>query len=194
MIVMPTTDRGAPIRPEPGDGPAGGAPDSRRLAEPPSARYDRRDRAAEAAAGTAAGALAGSGSALAGPLARAAVVAVAGALLLTIVGAILASTAGLLFVAGVIGAAVGLVLSRAAVPAGLALPVARKTVARIAIGLSLAAVVLSAIATWAYARGEGGTLGLVDYLLTTFGPFVPAEAVLAAVTAWWGASTGPVQS
>ncbi len=37
---------------------------------------------------------------LAGPLARAAVVAVAGAVLLTVVGTILASTAGLLFVAG----------------------------------------------------------------------------------------------
>ncbi len=93
------------------------------------------------------------------------------------------------------GAAVGLVLARvAAAPAGLASPIARRTVAWIAIGLSLAAVVVSAVATWAYARGEGGTLGLIDYLLTTFGPFVPAEAVLAAVTAWWGASVGPVQS
>ena len=46
---------------------------------------------------------------------------------------------------------------------------------------------------WAYALGEGGTLGLLDYLLQTFGPFVPAEAVIAAVTAWWGAGAGPVQ-
>ena len=51
-----------------------------------------------------------------------------------------------------------------------------------------------AVATGSYARGEGGTLGLVDYLLTTFGPFVPGEAVIAALAAWWGANAGPVQA
>jgi hypothetical protein len=34
----------------------------------------------------------------------------------------------------------------------------------------------------------------VDYLFETFGPFVPAEALLAALAAWWGAGIGPVQS
>lgn len=155
----------------------------RRLAEPPSTRYAASAPANDAEAG----------SALPGPLARAALVAVGGAVLLTLVGAILASTFGLLFVAGATGAAVGLVLARAAVPTGDGPPVTRRTVAWIAVGLSVAAVAVAALATWAYARGEGGTLGLLDYLLETFGPFVPAEAFLAAVAAWWGASTGPVQ-
>ena len=186
MIAMPTQD-GAPREPaEPGDAPTSGPREPRRLAEPPSARYGR--------SGGAAGSLRGDGSALPGPLVRATVVAFGGALLLTLVGAVFASTVGLLFVAGVAGAAIGLVLARAAVPLGVASPVARRTVVWMAIGLSLVAVLGSAVATWAYARGEGGTLGLVDYLLTTFGPFVPAEALLAAVTAWWGANIGPVQS
>ncbi len=188
MIGMPAHDRepGGPA--EPGDGPASSATrESRRLAEPPSARYAPPPNAREADGVE-------PGSAIAGPLARAALIAVGGALLLTFVGAIVASTVGLLFVAGATGAAVGLVLSRAAVPTGQASPVPRQRVAWIAIGLSLAAVVVAALATWAYARGEGGTLGLLDYLLATFGPFVPAEAAIAAVTAWWGASTGPVQS
>ena len=172
---------------EPGDRPpASAVRESRRLAEPPSARY--------AAAPDAAGSTRGVGSALRGPLARAVPVAVVGGVLLTIVGSILASTAGLLFVAGVMGAALGLVLSRAAVPTGIASPVPRRTVAWIAIGLSIAAIAVSAVATWVYARGEGGTLGLVDYLLATFGPFVPAEVLIASVTAWWGASIGPVHS
>jgi hypothetical protein len=159
--------------------------ESRRLAEPPSARY--------AARGTDPAAAGEGGSALRGPLARATVVAAAGAALLTIVGAVLASTFGLLLAAGLTGTAVGLVVARAAVPGTLATPVPRATVVRIAIALSVGAVALAAIATWAYARSEGGTLGVLDYLLETFGPFVPAEAVIAAVTAWWGASTGPVQ-
>ncbi len=119
--------------------------------------------------------------------------AIAGAALLTIVGAILASTFGLLLAAGFIGTAVGLVLARAALPAGDAVPVPRRTVAWLAVGLAVGAVAVAALATWAYGRSEGGTLGLFEYLLETFGPFVPAEALIAAVTAWWGAKAGPVQ-
>lgn len=111
-----------------------------------------------------------------------------------VVGAILASTAGLLFLAGLTGAGIGLVLSRAAVPRNEARPVARRRIAWLAIAVSIAAVVGAAIATWLVARNEGGTLQLVDYLLETFGPFVPAEAVLAALAAAWGANAGPVQS
>jgi hypothetical protein len=159
--------------------------ESRRLAEPPSARYEQpteptHDREPRRWA-------------LAGPLVRAILAAVAGAILLTFVGAILASTAGLLFVAGAVGATVGLVLARAALPAANAMPVPRSRVAWLSVGLSVLAVALAAVATWAYARSEGGTLGLIDYLFETFGPFVPAEAVIASVTAWWGASVGPVQ-
>lgn len=192
MIAMPALGGDAREPQEPGDGPTpAAARESRRLAEPPSARYAP---AAENATGRSDSQASGGGGALAGPVIRAVLVAAVGSLLLTIVGSILASTGGLLFVAGVMGAALGLVLSRAAVPSGVAAPVPRRTVAWIAIGLSVAAIAVSAFATWVYARGEGGTLGLLDYLLATFGPFVPAEAVIASVTAWWGASIGPVQS
>ena len=46
---------------------------------------------------------------------------------------------------------------------------------------------------WAYGLGEGGTLGLVDYLSTAFGLFVPGVALVAAAAAAWGAGSGPVQ-
>jgi hypothetical protein len=169
------TDR-SPNTPDPRAG--------RRLADAPSARYasaagDARDQG---------------GSALAGPLARATLIAVAGAAALVLVGAVLASTFGLLFVAGITGALAGLVLSRAAAPLDDSRrPVPRRTLAWLAVALALGAVAVGAVITWLIARAEGGTLELVDYLLTTFGPFVPAEAVIAAVAAWWGATTGPVQ-
>jgi hypothetical protein len=161
----------------------------RRLAQPPSTRY------ASPVAPPVPGA---ARSALPGPLARAALVAVAGAIAMTVVGAILTSTAGLLFVAGATGAAVGLVLARAAAPAGDAsradaTPVRRRRVAWLSVALSLGAVALAGLATWLIGRAEGGVLGPIDYLVETFGPFVPGEAILAAVGAWWGASTGPVQ-
>lgn len=164
---------------------------ARRLATPPSARYGDARGAIGGDGEQAAGA---TGSALPGPLARAGLVAIAGAAALLVVGAILASTAGLLFLAGLTGAGIGLVLSRAAVPRNEARPVARRRIAWLAIAVSIAAVVGAAIATWLVARNEGGTLQLVDYLLETFGPFVPAEAVLAALAAAWGANAGPVQS
>src|SRR4051812_40993538 len=130
----------------------------RRLARPPSARYAGPTTFAPAG---------GSRSALAGPLLRSVVVSAFGAVILTVVGAILTSTAGLLFAAGVTGAAVGLVLSCAAVPAGATAPVDagavdRRRVAWLSIGVSLAAVVVAAIATWLIGRAEGGVLGPID--------------------------------
>jgi hypothetical protein len=109
------------------------------------------------------------------------------------VAAILASTTGLLFTSGVTGAGVGLVLARASAPRGAARPITRRAVAWLAVALSIAAVGVAAVATWLVARGEGGTLGLLDYLWTTFGPFIPGEAIVAAVAAAWGAGAGPVQ-
>jgi len=185
MTAMATIDEEPRERTEPGERRSSPEPrESRRLAEAPSARYVTR---AQASTG-------GSPSALTGPLARAALVAIGGAVVLTVVGAILASTFGLVFAAGASGAAIGLVLSRAAVPTGNAAAVPRSRVGWLAIGLALVAVVVAAVLTWLIARGEGGTLDPIDYLLTTFGPFVPAEAVIASIAAWWGASTGPVQA
>ena len=162
----------------------------RRLERPPSERY--RPGASATAGGP--GAASGNGSALPGPLARAGVVSLAGAVLLVVVGAILASTAGLLFAAGATGAAIGLVLARAAVPEGGARPVPRRTIAWIAVGLSIAAVAVAAVATWVIAQREGGTLALVAYLVETFGLFSPGETVIAVGAAAWGASAGPIQS
>jgi hypothetical protein len=173
---------------EPGEsgGPRSGS-GSRRLAEAPSARYG------SAAGGSGDEPLPGSPS-LVGPLARALIVAIGGGVLLFLVGAIFASTAGLLFVAGLMGAGVGLVLARARVPDddGPA-PLSPGTVTWLAIGLALASVVTAAIGTWLFALTEGGVLGPFDYLLTTFGPFVPGELVIAAVTAAWGAGAGPIE-
>jgi hypothetical protein len=165
---------------EPGERP--------RLAQPPSARYETPAKAGPTAGPD-------RGSALPGPLARSIVAAIIGAAGLVLVGAVLASTSGLLLVAGTMGAAVGLLLARAAVrgdgSAGRA--VARRTVGRIGMALALAAVVAAYIGIWLYARQEGGTLDLVDYLWTAFGPFVPGVALVAVVAAAWGASAGPVQ-
>ena len=128
------------------------------------------------------------------PLAQAALVAAIGAALLFLVGAVVASTVGLMFVCGVTGAAIGLVLSRATVdPDGASPPLTRGAMTGLAIGIALGAVVLADIATWAYALREGGTLGLFEYLFETFGPFVPGELLAAALGALWGASSGPIQ-
>jgi hypothetical protein len=131
---------------------------------------------------------------------RAVGAAAVGAALLVLVGAILASTFGLLFVGGATGAAVGLLLASAAVPVlhggGAAqgpAPASRDSVRRLAISITLAAVVAADVATWLYAQSEGGVLGLFDYLWTTFGPFVPAVPLVAAIGAAWGAAAGPVQ-
>jgi hypothetical protein len=169
---------------DPGDRIPNPEPGPRRLPEAPSARYAGRPERAKPD---------GSASALRGPLARASIVALAGAISLVGVATVLTSTFGLLFVAGAAGGGIGLVLARAAAPRDDARPVSRRTVVRIAVVVALAAVVLADIATWLVALEEGGVLGPLDYLWTTFGPFVPAELVIAAVTAWWGASTGPVQ-
>jgi hypothetical protein len=53
--------------------------------------------------------------------------------------------------------------------------------------------VVAATATWLIGRAEGGVLGPIEYLVETFGPFVPGEAVIAAIGAWWGATNGPIQ-
>jgi len=164
----------------------GERPGARRLAQPPSERYrSSRDGGGNGGADAP--------SALISALIRADIVAMLGAAALVLVGAVFASTFGLLFVAGAMGAAIGLLLARAAVPSSDARPTPRPLVVRVAISLAIVAVVVADVGIWLYGRGEGGTLGLFDYLLTTFGPFVPGVAIVAAVTAWWGATAGPVQ-
>ena len=128
------------------------------------------------------------------PGVKAALAALLGAVGLFAVGAVFASTAGLLFVAGLTGAAVGLLLARAAVPGDAAAPaLTRGRVTWLAVTVSLGAIVVGALATWLYALGEGGTLGFVDYQLETFGPFILGEVIIATLAAAWGASAGPVE-
>jgi hypothetical protein len=126
-------------------------------------------------------------------LLRGALVAVLGALAIVGVGGILASTFGLLFIAGAMGAVIGLVVARAAVPDSALSPAPRRTVKRVALALALGGVAVGDLGLWLFAIREGGSLGPFAYLWETFGPLVPGVALVAAVTAWWGASAGPVQ-
>jgi hypothetical protein len=126
-------------------------------------------------------------------LLRAVIAGLLGAAALVLVGGVLASTFGLLLIGGATGAVVGLLVARAAVPADSAIPIPRRTVVRIGVGVALAAMVVGDLGLWLFALSEGGVLGPLDYLWTTFGPFVPGVALVAALTAWWGASAGPVQ-
>jgi hypothetical protein len=174
---MATSEPGEPR--DPRDGRSG-----RRLEQPPSARY----------ATTGGGASGTDRASLVGPLSQAGVAAAFGAGLLFVVGAVVASTAGLVFVSGVMGAAIGLLLTRATVSTGERAPaLTRGAVMWLAIGIATGAVLAADVATWLNARAEGGTLGILDYLLETFGLFVPGELLMAALGAIWGASAGPVQ-
>lgn len=176
---------------DPGDRiPSASRPRPRPLTEPPSARFARQ-RARPGSDGAAPGSA--SGSALRGPVARAAVVAIVGAVALLGVGGVLAYPFGLPFVAGIMGAVIGLLAARAAVPSDGTTPVPRRTVIRAAVALAVGGVVLGDVGLWLFAQSEGGVLGPLDYLWTTFGLYVPGVALVAAVTAWWGASSGPVQ-
>jgi len=180
-----------PDRPPP---PSGDRPPdaiARRLAEAPSARYARQSPDV--------GGPARVRPASRRPTVQAIVVAAVGAGLLFLLGGLLSTTVGLLFIAAAMGGGVGLALAGLAVAgpsdesvgAGPA-PISRAAVRRWAIALALAAVVVAALMTWLFARSEGGVLGIVDYLWSTFGLLVPAEAALAVVGAAWGAGAGPV--
>jgi hypothetical protein len=175
---------------EPGDRPRAAAGKSApQLERPPGERY------AEAGAGRVGSEATNAvGNALLVPLARSLVAALVGTVLLYALGALLSSSGGLLFVAGLTGAAVGLLLARAAAPGRSEMPaLSRRQVTRAAIAISILAVVIAAVGTWLHALVEGGALGLLDYLLETFGVIVPAELVIAALSAAWGAGAGPVE-
>jgi hypothetical protein len=172
----------------------GGSTSKVQLERPPSERYSTTAAASTRSEAGGAGGAAATRRRLVGPLLKAGLAALIGGGILYAVGALIASTAGLLFVAGITGGTVGLLLARAAVPDDRAVPaLTRRQATWLAIGLSVAAVVVGAVATWLNALGEGGTLGLIDYQLTTFGPFFPGEAVIAAIAAAWGAGAGPVE-
>ncbi|HSO29770.1 MAG TPA: hypothetical protein VLS28_07685, partial [Candidatus Sulfomarinibacteraceae bacterium] len=173
--------------PDPGDRPPAG-----RLARPPSDRYART--ATGGATGDGADGVAGGASAWRA-LAPAIVAALLTAAAFVLVGGVLAERRGLLAIAGLGGAVIGLLTARAAVSAdGIAPPaLSRGGTTKAAIALAMLAVLAGALGTWAYGRLEGGVMDPLAYLWEVLGPFVPVEAALAGIAAAWGAGAGPIR-
>jgi hypothetical protein len=146
-------------------------PSRRQLARPPADRYRPVEQPPARRPG----------SAVAG-IALGAAVAAIGALVIVALAGVLAVDVGLLVVAPAIGRFVAL-----AVGTGAGDSVGRSARITMAITLTVAAIAAGQLATWQYARSEGGVLGFVDYLGQVFGVLVPLEFVLGAVAAWWSA-------
>jgi hypothetical protein len=180
-------------QPEPGDRPPAGHP-ARRLARPPSERYATAPGGGRPGPATAPGAT--DARASLGALAPAVAAGIVTAAALVLVGGVLAEQRGLLAIAGIGGAAMGLLAARAAVsPDGVRPPaLSRGRVVRVAVGLALLAIAVAAIGTWAYGRLEGGVLDPLTYLWSVYGPLIPTEAAIAAVASTWGAGAGPIRS
>jgi FtsH-binding integral membrane protein len=148
---------------------------ARQLDRPPSERYRSNEEAPEATIERPQSARG---------IAAAVIAALAGALAIAVGGGLLTITAGLLVVAAIVGWVVAVALGLGAgVPTAAERGRRRSTAAVIA----LAGVALGQLGLGLIARGEGGTLGLVDYLGETFGVLVPAELLIAAAVAWWRA-------
>ncbi|MDQ6796150.1 MAG: hypothetical protein M3067_15305 [Chloroflexota bacterium] len=161
-------------RPEPGDFRPPSAPRAE-LERPPGDRY--RSPSGDAAGSGDRGPIRASP---ARGIALAVVVGVVGAILATQLEGILALTLGLLVVAALIGRFVALALSAGA---GNTIPARRRLM--VALAIALGAVTLAQLGIWLYARSEGGALGLVDYLAQAFGPLVPLQFIVAGAVAWW---------
>jgi hypothetical protein len=169
-------------------------PQRRTLDRPPSERYGEAS-GGEVAPGSAADlgldARGSKGEAPSGALGAsrpeiaAGLTAVATALLLVVLGGALASTSGLLFLAGVGGAFIGLLTAGSTR--------SQRSRRRLAIGLALAAVVAGAIGIWLVALGQGGTLEIVEFLWATTGILFPIVALVAALAAAWGVRAGPIR-
>ncbi len=145
-------------------------PGERRLAHPPSDRYrvtEPESTSTDRPGSPARAAILGASAVLAGAIA------------ITVLGGVLAVSAGLIVVAAATGWAVGLGLRW-----GAGHPPAFERRVRLAVGLALLSIVLGQLGLWWYAGTEGGVLDPLDYLAQTFGLLVPIELVLAAIGAW----------
>ena len=111
--------------------------------------------------------------------------AIAGAIAIAVGGGLLTITAGLLVVAAIVGWVVAVALTLGAGPATDAGRRRRRWIAAV---IALSGVALGQVGLWLIARGEGGTLGPIDYLAETFGVLVPAQVLIAATVAWWRAA------
>jgi hypothetical protein len=146
------------------------APGERRLPYPPSDRYavpDDVPPAIDDAASPTRGVM------------YAAAAAVVGAGAMTLLGGVLAVSAGLLVVAGATGWAVAVGLRAGGGPH---IATARRV--RLGLLLTTLAVALGQLGLWLYAGYEGGVLGPVDYLSETFGLLVPLQLLIAWIVAW----------
>lgn len=148
-------------------------PGERRLAHPPSERYESvPDVPAPAVAPGSPGRGLGWGAGA----------AAVGAVLTVLLGGVLAISAGLLVLWVSAGNAVGIATR---IGGGAALPAPRRT--WLAVALAIVGVAMGQVGLWWYATTEGGVLPLVEYLSTTFGVLVPLQALLAVGAAWWAA-------
>lgn len=127
-----------------------------------------------------------------------------GAGLLTVILAVLASTAGTFAVSAVASAAIGLIVASGTLPLrgaparpgspGLdTAPLSRDQATGLAVGIALGMIVLAGLLVWLVARLEGGVMDPLTYLWTTFGFGLPAQAVVALVGSAWGAANGPIR-
>jgi len=178
MGAMSETD---PTTPGPGAGavpsdPAASTPGERRLAHPPSDRYRASEPVPDAAAP------ADPGTSVARGIVLAVVAAIGGAVVLVVLGGILAVTAGLVVISAATGWLIGTGLRFGA---GDLVAPRRRIV--IAVALAIAAVVLAQLGLWQYGLTEGGVLSLLDYLSEVYGQLVPLEIVIAAALAWLAA-------
>lgn len=123
------------------------------------------------------------------------VAAIVTAAVLILVGGVLEERRGLLALAGIGGAVLGLLTAEAATsPDGIVPAVMSRGRARnVAVGLALSMIATSAVGIWAYSRLQGGVMDPLSYLWATLGLFVPAQAVIAGIAAAWGAGAGPIR-
>ena len=169
--------------PRPGDrAPAERGPAARRLDRPPADRYrgfDRRDSAESTGAPIEGPTGGGSVARSAAWTAPAAIVAL---IVYWVFAGPLAFSAGLVVVGIFAGRMIGLT---AKAGGGTAVTSDQRVV--VALVTTVGWFVAAQVATWIYARNEGGVLPILDYLLQTFGPVVPLVAIAAVLAAWWSA-------
>jgi hypothetical protein len=148
-------------------------PGYRRLARPPSDRYDA-DASGTSSPPSDPGGSVGRGIVL-GIL-----VGIGGAGVTTVVAGTFAVSAGLLVAAIALGWAIAAVVRLGATDH---LDPGPRRFATIII--TVAAIVLVQVGLWLFARAEGGVLSLPDHLAETYGILVPLQFGLGTLAAWW---------
>lgn len=146
------------------------APGERRLQHPPSDRY--------AALEIETSRVADEGASVTRAVIWAIAAAIAGAAATTLLGGVLAVSAGLLVIAAASGWGVAMSLR-----AGARSKLDPRRRVRLALGLATVAVIGGQLGLWLFARYEGGVLGPVEYLAETFGLLIPLQLAIAWIVA-----------